>query len=331
MRIKGFIVPLVLFILWNCLDRIDEENGCPQSGAALISVVLLVIPLGWPVFLLRSSSVYPRMMRQFEADVSKWGVALMQPPDSTATVGDNKGGVVPLKPDYADNKAWIAAPQLGFNPSCNVPLPATRPGIYAHTTPVPEAAIPAALDLEEAAADVFFLTPTSKYFQAGEKGWNADAYDPVVLYMMHDAFVPHFGTIFNAAGAVWTPVYRQLVGVVYFSENDDARKAAIDVAYSDVRSAFLHFLKHRGGNGSSSGKVSHKRPIILAGHSQGAEHAARLLLEFFDADTPEAAELRASLAAAYLVGMPMYRSKFKRVAVCETPGDVGCIISWTSF
>ena len=117
------------------------------------------------------------MMRQFEADVSKWGVALMQPPDSTATVGDNKGGVVPLKPDYADNKAWIAAPQLGFNPSCNVPLPATRPGIYAHTTPVPEAAIPAALDLEEAAADVFFLTPTSKYFQAGEKGWNADAYD----------------------------------------------------------------------------------------------------------------------------------------------------------
>lgn len=51
-------MPLVLFILWNCLDRIDEENGCPQSGAALISVVLLVIPLGWYVRTSTSSLVY---------------------------------------------------------------------------------------------------------------------------------------------------------------------------------------------------------------------------------------------------------------------------------
>lgn len=65
MRIKGFIVPLVLFILWNCLDIIDEENGCPQSGAALISVVLLVIPLGWYV---RTSTSTLHLCHQFKND-----------------------------------------------------------------------------------------------------------------------------------------------------------------------------------------------------------------------------------------------------------------------
>ena len=157
--------------------------------------------------------------------------------------------------------------------------------------------------------------------------------------MLTDAFVPHFGTIFNAAGSVWSPVYRQLVGVAYFSENGKARQAAMEVAYDDVRAAFISFLntRHNDHSGhhndsSSRGNVPPTyRPIILGGHSQGAEHAARLLLEFFDPDTAEAAELRGQLAAAYLVGMPMYRSKFKHVRVCETPADVQCIISWQTF
>jgi len=48
--------------------------------------------------------------------------------------------------------------------------------------------------------------------------------------------------------------------------------AAFELAYRDVKAAFLYYLEH-----NNSG-----RPIIIASHSQGSTHAKRLLKELFD-------------------------------------------------
>ena len=185
-------VPVLLSLLLQWLDDVDAHNGLPGSGAGIISAGLLFITyVGWPAFQFRTTlpskgwNAYPHVLRKLEADISRWGVAQVQPPDSTA------GGVVlPAAPDYSSRTSWIAAPFLGFNPSHNTPTPA-----YAWPdTPVPGGAVSPAADLGSSNADVFFLTPTSKYFQDGSKGWNVDVNDTTVrccTSMQQDAVYRH--------------------------------------------------------------------------------------------------------------------------------------------
>ena len=64
----------------------------------------------------------------------------------------------------------------------------------------------------------------------------------------------------------------------------------MELAYSDVRRAFLRFLQ----------SIDRTTGIVIAGHSQGSYHGSRILQEFFDG-TP----LQARLIAAYLPGYPI--------------------------
>ena len=69
------------------------------------------------------------------------------------------------------------------------------------------------------------------------------------------------------------------------------------------------------------------KPLILAGHSQGALHLSRLL-----ADRRGVLENR--LVAAYVVGWPLSATAdlplMGRTA-CVRPDETGCILSWQSF
>uniref|UniRef100_UPI0013D36B38 DUF3089 domain-containing protein n=3 Tax=Pseudomonadota TaxID=1224 RepID=UPI0013D36B38 len=64
---------------------------------------------------------------------------------------------------------------------------------------------------------------------------------------------------------------------------------ALDFAYRDVLAAFDRFLEEAGN-----------RPIILAGHSQGALHLSRLLV-----DRVAGKPLAKRIVAAYVVGWPV--------------------------
>ncbi|SUJ05160.1 Protein of uncharacterised function (DUF3089) [Sphingomonas paucimobilis] len=70
----------------------------------------------------------------------------------------------------------------------------------------------------------------------------------------------------------------------------DAERA-LDLAYRDVDAAFTAFLA----------QVDPNRPLILAGHSQGALHLSRLLTDRV-AKTPA---LQRRIVAAYIVGWPI--------------------------
>jgi hypothetical protein len=121
---------------------------------------------------------------------------------------------------------------------------------------------------------------------------------------------------FNAAGRVFSPRYRQANYWCYFTKDTMAAKAAFQLAYEDVKTAFEYYMTH----------YNNGRPVIIAGHSQGTTHALTLLKEFFDGKP-----LQKQLIAAYLVGMPVSPGYFSNLKPCDSPGETGCFCSWRTM
>jgi hypothetical protein len=200
---------------------------------------------------------------------------------------DNSG------PDYALADSWIARPDIPNNPSLWVPQGKERP------TATGDAAI-------------FYIHPTT--YLRGDR-WNAPLYEPDSGWR-DELFVQSQASAFNAAGEIWAPRYRQAAYGAFLLKTDDAQKA-LDLAYSDVSSAFDSFLNH----------IARDRPIILAGHSQGSLHLIRLLQE-------RELQLKGRLVAAYVAGWPIDTSSDLSalgLPGCSTPEQTGCILSWLSF
>jgi len=196
-------------------------------------------------------------------------------------------------PDYADPKLWIARPDHSGNPALWTPS-GYRP-----------AAAPRAA--------VFFIHPTSYLSRAR---WNAPL-DDAEANARAELFLRGQASVFNASGAIWAPRYRQATFGAFLTSKADAQKA-LDLAYRDVDSAFTQFLKEAGD-----------RPIILAGHSQGALHLERLLHQRI-AGTP----LGKRIVAAYVIGWPISRTAdlpALGLPECTAPNQSGCILSWQSF
>lgn len=199
-------------------------------------------------------------------------------------------------PDYSRLENWVARPEL--DPAMNSSL--WRPSNWP----------PSTLQTRHAAA--FYVHPTT-YLERDR--WNA----PLRLSGHTDSrtrlFLQSQASAFSDFAEVWAPRYRQAAFGAFLLDSDDARKA-LDLAYSDVRAAFDEFLK----------RVS-DRPIILAGHSQGALHLMRLLTDRKD-------QLKDRLVAAYVVGWPISTAADLPelgFPACEESDQAGCILSWMTF
>ena len=134
-------------------------------------------------------------------------------------------------------------------------------------------------------AAVFYIHPTT-YLERDR--WNAPLDAGGDTEFRTRLFVQSQASAFNAAGQVWAPRYRQAAFGAFLLESEDAEKA-LDFAYRDVAAAFDQFVREAGN-----------RPIILAGHSQGALQLERLLREKI-AGKPIARRI----VAAYVVGWPI--------------------------
>lgn len=195
---------------------------------------------------------------------------------------------------YADAAMWLARPD---RPNNN-PARWTPPGVRPAAAP---------------RAATFFIHPTSFLDRSR---WNAplddaDANDRARLFLRGQA------SAFNGSSAIWAPRYRQATFGAFLTSAADAQRA-LDLAYRDVDAAFTQFLREAGD-----------RPIILAGHSQGALHLTRLLRERV-AGTP----LAHRIVAAYVVGWPVSRTAdLPRMGLpeCTRADQPGCILSWQSF
>ncbi|PHN00882.1 DUF3089 domain-containing protein [Flavilitoribacter nigricans] len=204
---------------------------------------------------------------------------------------------VPPVPDYSDPASWAALPTLDDEADV---LPAD--------TLVDRQA--------DAPIDVFFLHPTSYTGKRGDRNWNAAVSNEDVNERTDEGAIRFQATIFNGVGKVYAPRYRQGHLHLYYSEDTTSARKALQLAYQDVRRAFQYYWEHYNDG----------RPVIIAAHSQGTNHAERLLREFFDGQPRQQ-----QLVAAYLVGMPIRKDAFEKIPACETPGQTGCFTSWRTF
>ncbi|MGB0510014.1 MAG: DUF3089 domain-containing protein [Flavobacteriales bacterium] len=161
-------------------------------------------------------------------------------------------------------------------------------------------------------ADVFYLHPTM--YEEGA-AWNAPV-DSAQLNTAADEWpVRHQASVFNGAGRVFAPRYRQ-AHIRVFSVGDSLSLAALQLAYSDIRNAFQHFLD----------EWDEGRPLVIAAHSQGSWHARWLLQDFFDGKP-----LQDRLVAAYIPGMDIYPTDFQTIRPCATATDQQCYCTWMSY
>jgi len=166
---------------------------------------------------------------------------------------------------------------------------------------------------DSASVDVFYIHPTM--FEGEGLPWVASLED-VALNEAVDAWpVRHQASVFEGLGRIYAPRYRQ-AHYRSFVLRDSLSDAALDLAYSDVRAAFVYWMKHEDQG----------HPIILAGHSQGSWHGRRLLQEFFDGSA-----LGERLVAAYLPGFDLYESEFDMLKPCQNASDLGCYCSWMTY
>ncbi len=194
----------------------------------------------------------------------------------------------PPKPDFAQSQSWLALPgRTGLERTT-----------LAGVTPIDEATAP---------ADVFFVHPTT--FE-GNSVWNAPFDATAAQAPLNDTVLLGQASVFNACCRIFAPRYRQAtLGAL-------STPAAMNIAYSDVASAFEYFLaQHNQG-----------RPFIIAAHSQGTAHAIRLLQEYV-LDRPA----QTQLVAAYLIG-GYVPDTFGEIGlpICNDALGAGCVMSFNA-
>lgn len=206
----------------------------------------------------------------------------------------------PTPPDYSKSEHWAALPTK--KDSADV-FPSNQDSLK---------------DKQEVAeADVFFLYPTiyngTKKYQ---NQWNVDVNNAAFNEQVDASTIRNQASVFNAAGRIYSPRYRQAHLYAYWSEDTASVRKSFDLAYQDVKVAFQYYLEN----------YNNGRPIIIASHSQGTNHAERLLKEMFDGKS-----LQKQLVAAYLVGMPIDFDAFQNIYPCRSATELGCFCSWNTY
>ncbi len=200
-------------------------------------------------------------------------------------------------PDYSSSVCWAALPTT-FDSADIVPV-----AVWQDAQATSE-------------ADVFFIHPTTYIGKRGQKQWNGDVYDAEINKRTDQYPIRYQASIFNGAGRVYAPRYRQAHLHAFYTEDKKNGKLAIDLAYTDVRNAFQYYLDHyRQG-----------RPFIIAAHSQGSIHALRLLKDFVDGKP-----LQEKMIVAYMPGYPIAANQYQNIKPCTQPEESGCFCSWRTI
>lgn len=198
-------------------------------------------------------------------------------------------------PDYSKLDYWAAHPWKK-DPSDSVPQP-----LRLNYFP-------------DSAADVFFIHPTTLTANK-DTNWNAPIDDAGINAKTDYSSILYQASVFNERCRVFAPRYRQAHYKSYFIAADTAAKY-FDTAYADIKKAFRYYLEH----------YNNGRPFIIASHSQGTNHAMRLIKEFIDGKT-----ISNRFVCAYIIGMPVPENYFAVLKPCKDATATGCFVSWRTF
>lgn len=221
-----------------------------------------------------------------------------------------------VSPLYAQPREWLCRPDLPADPCRTADLSATvfdgevldaqghRPILRAPPATAPE-------------VDCFYVYPTVDLrFLPGN---HDDFSDLKEIRRVTLAQVGRFRTVCRMI----VPLYRQVTLGTYGKHVRDPEHY-FAVAASDVEDAFLHYM----------GQYNHGRPLLLIGHSQGAEMIARLLKRHFDADPA----MRERLVAALVIGGQLTVAQgratggtFTQLPICGARAERHCVVAYRSY
>lgn len=167
---------------------------------------------------------------------------------------------------------------------------------------------------EGKAADLFIICPTVDLGTDGHT--NMSLADEQIKANFVGALNMQRG-IYDADCRMYAPYYRQATLADYTLPTQEAAPY-FDLAYSDVRAAFMHYMQHEN-NG---------RPFVLSGFSQGAEMCLRLLKEFGAADF-----VQDNMVACYAIGWrftPQEAEEYPYIQPAKCADDLGKVIIFNS-
>lgn len=168
----------------------------------------------------------------------------------------------------------------------------------------------------EKGVDVFFVHPTTYTGSRLNDETNARIDDSVINYKTDHSPILYQSSVFNENNNIYAPRYRQAHISMYQEKDSVKQKMAFELAYQDVKKAFLYYLEESDKN----------QPFIIATHSQGTNHGERLIKELIDGT-----ELKKRMVIAYLLGMPIKKKAFENIPPCEFDKQTGCFVSWRTF
>jgi len=205
----------------------------------------------------------------------------------------------PPAPDYSKLANWASHP-LKKDLADKIPRPLRR-----DTTQLRDS------------IDVFFLHPTIFTKKPkDEYAWNAALTDRKLNRSVDKSTIKMQASIFNQAGRLFAPRYRQAHIRSFFAPDIKEGHKALALAYQDVKKAFLYYMEN----------YNNGRPILFVGHSQGGRHLKKLLAELVDGKP-----LQHQLVAAYIVGWGVEKGSFEHIPLGQTPEQTGCFLSWRTY
>lgn len=164
---------------------------------------------------------------------------------------------------------------------------------------------------EQPNIDVFYIHPT---LYTNGKRWNADINDEKLNTKIKNTAIKYQASVFAGIANIYAPHYRQM-HIHSYSDLKNGYKA-YDVAYNDVKKAFLYYWRYHNKS----------KKFILAGHSQGTNHAERLLKEIILQND----SIKNQLIISYLPGMPISKLNLK-IKPCNSPSEIDCFLSWRTL
>ena len=208
---------------------------------------------------------------------------------------------------YRDEAMWLCRPDRPDD-ACKADLSATE--IKPDDSLVVEPHRPA----RDPEVDCFYVYPTvdSGFFPRNHASFEDTS--PMRRVALVQA------ARFNEVCSVYAPLYRQVSIGTYFAPRD-RRERMLDVAFSDVEDAFLHYL----------GQYNHGRKIVLVGHSQGGDMVVRLVQRLFDHDPALRERLLVAMAIGADVEVPRGRlvgGTFENVPLCQRADETGCVVAF---
>ncbi|MBA3069825.1 MAG: DUF3089 domain-containing protein [Hyphomonas sp.] len=209
--------------------------------------------------------------------------------------------------DYDDMRNWLCHPDMPEGNACDVDLTAT----VIHEDGTTEIEESYAL-LDTAPFDCFYIYPTVSFDQT----WNSDLLTGPEELNVAENQLARYGSVCN----LYAPIYRQRTLLeLQTLMVTGVSNANVEMRWADVVDSWEYYLEHNNKG----------RPVLLIGHSQGADMVLQLLKAEIIGKP-----VQAQIVGAHAIGFTAHADAdgtFGGMPVCSAPGEAGCLVNYESF